>query len=311
MGKKEGLVNAAIDIGSNTVLLLVGSTERGKVQVIFEEQHAPRLGKGVDAQNKLDHHSVDKVIEVLKRYKSIIENDFPKVEEIFVTATSAVRDASNREEFVKKVYEQTAFDVQVLSGKEEAGFTYFGAQSMLTGIGNKTCVLDIGGGSTEVALGSKNLLKDRFSYNIGSVRFTERYLKQNPPTENEINECRRAVEDTLKQKIFHFPVTFKLIGVAGTATSLAHIHAGLDSYQPKTINGSVLTLDAISHWVDELKQYTSEELLQRYPKILEGRVDVFLGGLLILESFMKNCGIPSVLVSTGGIRHGTLVMNAK
>lgn len=311
MGTKSKALKAAIDIGSNTVLLLIGDSSDGKVETVYEDHHAPRLGKGVDANKNLHPDSVEKVIGVLQKYKKDIDNYLEDVSKVFITATSAVRDAANQQVFLDRVQRETGFSVRVLNGDEEAGYTYFGAQSVLDDVTGPVCVLDIGGGSTEVALGSKRILTEQFSYDIGSVRFTERYLKDSPPTPAQIEDCRSAVSQALQQKVFYFPPNLTLVGVAGTVTSLAHIHKGLQNYSPEKINGLELSLEVIEQWVEKLKGLTADELLSKYPEILKGRSDVYLGGLLILETFMKSSNITEVVVSTGGIRHGSLVMNKK
>lgn len=311
MGKKRNHFKAAIDIGSNTVLLLVGRVKDENVEAIYEEQQAPRLGTNVDADKNLHPDSINRVLEVLQKYKSILDREFSDVKDIHVTATSAVRDAGNRQYFLDKVEKEAGFTVQLLSGEDEAGYTFFGAKSVLDDISGTACVLDIGGGSTEVALGSKHILTERFSYDIGSVRFTERYLHDSPPSDSQINNCRSAIKEALKRKVFYFPPQFTLIGVAGTVTSLAYINAGINQYDPSAINGSKLSVEIINDWVSELKEKSSEQLLKDYPEILKGRADVFLGGLLILQSFMESSQIPEIVVSTGGIRHGALIMNDK
>lgn len=309
MVRKEGGLKAAIDIGSNTVLLLVGAVNGGKVEFVHEEQHAPRLGKGVDAEKNLAKGSITKAIDALLMYKKILTAKFPEVEEVSVTATSAVRDAANKHYFLKKVSNKTGFTVKVLSGEEEAAYTFFGAKSVLKNVSGISCVLDIGGGSTEVAIGNKRILKDRYSYDIGSVRFTERYLLDDPPSAQHLKECRMAIRAALKEKVFYFPSLFSLIGVAGTVTSLAHLEAGLDTYSPEKVNGKTLSIETLSRWVLKIKEQHSEQLLLEYPEILKGRADVILGGLLILECFMKSTRIPKLIISTGGIRHGALLMS--
>ena len=312
MGRETQALKAAIDIGSNTVLLLVGYYENNSVVTLYEDQHAPRLGKGVDAGQNLHPDAMANVVSILNQYWADIEEYYEDVDEVFVTATSAVRDATNRQEFIEKIKQETGFPIQILTGKEEAQFTFFGAQSVLQDkIGGATGVLDIGGGSTEIALGNKNILNDRFSYNVGSVRFTERYLIDNPPTEKQMEKCRSAILEAFKEQVFYFPPKFTLVGVEGTVTSLAHIHLGLDFYDSKKINGQVISLEVISEWISQFKDKTSDELLSAHPKILKGRADVILGGLLILEAFMKSSNIADIVVSTGGIRHGALIMNQK
>lgn len=312
MGTKTRPLKAAIDIGSNTVLLLVGYCENDSVVTLYEDQHAPRLGKDVDAEKNLHPDAMSDVITVLAKYRKDIDDYYEDVDEVFVTATSAVRDAANRQEFIQQIERETGFLVQLLSGKEEAKYTFLGAQSTLSDeIRGITGVLDIGGGSTEIAVGTRNILNNRFSYDVGSVRFTERYLKDSPPTNEQIKQCRAGIREAFQQHIFHFPPVFTLIGVAGTVTSLAHIHLGLQTYQPQKVNGYVISRDIIREWIDQFKAKTADELLAAYPEILKGRADVILGGLLILEMFMSSSNISEVVVSTGGIRHGALIMNQK
>lgn len=300
-------MKASIDIGSNTVLLLVAQVEGDNVSVVEEKQRAPRLGKGVDEKKNLDPNSLQRVLEVLKEYKAIIDKRHKKMENIKVVATSAVRDANNRKEFVYEVKKQTGLDVQILSGLEEAKLTYQGARSVLVDNDSPNLVIDIGGGSTEIAWGNGNMLKDYFSFDIGSVRFTERYLKSDPPSDKQITDCKDAVRITLQHHKLDISADYRLIGVAGTVTSLALIVDGLESYKASAINGQILKIDDLSSTIKRFSKMTSDELLELYPEILKGRADVFLAGLLILEGFMKYYHLPELTVSTGGIRHGALL----
>lgn len=300
-------MKASIDIGSNTVLLLVGQVEKGNVSVVEEKQRAPRLGRGVDEKKNLDPNSMQRVLEVLKEYQTIIQNRYKKVESINVVATSAVRDANNRREFIEEVKKQTGLDVQILSGTAEAELTYQGARSVLPDTDFPNLVIDIGGGSTEIAWGHGNTLRDYFSFDIGSVRFTERYLKSDPPAVKQITDCKDAVRITLQHHKLDISDDSRLIGVAGTVTSLALIVEGVQNYKASTINGQILTIDDISSSIKRFSKMTSAELLEQNPTILKGRADVFLAGLLILEGFMNYYHLAELTVSTGGIRHGTLL----
>ena len=300
-------MKAAIDIGSNTVLLLLGEVKDQKVDVIYEEQHAPRLGRGVDEQENLNTKSVQRVVNVLTTYQSTIDNKYTDVSDVRVLATSAVRDANNRQEFVRKVKEETGFSVQILSGEEEAELTYAGAKSVLTQNDTDAAVIDIGGGSTEIAIGTGKQMTDRYSFDIGSVRFTERYLSNNPPKGSQIEDCRSTIKKMLEMRPFEWTKDIQLIGVAGTVTSLAAIHNQIGYYDPALLNETQLSAQDISSHIATFSTMPSEELLHKYPKILKGRADVILAGLLILETFMHFYNIEHLTVSTGGIRHGALL----
>lgn len=301
-------MKAAIDIGTNTVLLLVASIENQQLKVIHEEQRIPRLGKGVDAEGSLSEDSMERVIAVLKEYKEFLSANFSGVDEVIVTATSAVRDASNREEFINKVFLLTGYSIRLLSGDEEASFTYRGAISVIDENEKADVfVLDIGGGSTEVALGRKNHLIDAHSFDMGCVRFTERYLIQDPPFQEQIKECREAITTLFEGRKFKSKRKVISVGVAGTITSLAAVNLQLEEYEPDKMNGHVVERDKLQKGIEIFSLHTHDQLLELSPKILQGREDIFLAGLLILEEFLNYFGLDAIIVSTGGIRHGVLL----
>lgn len=302
-------IRAAIDIGTNTVLLLVARLQPNQLEVLHEEQRIPRLGRNVDAGGRLSSDSMDRVIEALEEYKHIINHDFPSTDQIIVTATSAVRDAANRDTFMNRVLEETGLSLRLLSGLEEAEFTYRGAVVSLPDLtlNDPVAALDIGGGSTELVYGKKQQLIDSYSFNIGSVRFTERYLKGNPPAKEEIDACRNEILRMFKTHPFDMDAHTEAIGVAGTVTSLASIDQQMDYYDAGAVNGYEISLEYLEQFIEETTRWTSEALLEEYPTILKGRSDVFLAGLMILEQFMKLYRFNKIHVSAGGIRHGALI----
>jgi exopolyphosphatase/guanosine-5'-triphosphate,3'-diphosphate pyrophosphatase len=303
-------MKAAIDIGTNTVLLLVADIENGKLKVIHEEQRMPRLGKGVDAEKMLAPESMDRVLRCLSEYRSILDDQFPDVTDVIVTATSAVRDALNRQEFIESVKNETGFDIKLLSGKEEADYTYSGALAVFdeeeTG---DVFVLDIGGGSTEVALGRNGKLIDSYSFDMGCVRFNERFLHQDPPFQEQIQQCRVAVKNMLDTKKFKPKRKVKAVGVAGTLTSLAAIDLQIDEYDPEHMNAHIIVNEKLKKGIEIFSLHTHKQLLELSPKVLKGREDIFLAGLLILEGFLNYFDLEEIKVSTGGIRHGALIHN--
>lgn len=304
-------MKASIDIGTNTALLLVGRFSEKGLEVLCEEQRLPRLGQGVDQEGNLGQEAVSRTIRALLDYKNILSRRYPEVTETVVTATSAVRDAANRKEFVEKIKSETGFDVQILSGLDEARYTFYGAQSVLPIEDRPVLIIDIGGGSTEIAYGSgMQGLLERHSFDMGCVRFTERYLKNEQPSTRQVAHCRTAIADMLKENTFSFADNTILVGVAGTVTSLAHIHLGLSSYNESRLNRQELTMPIIRDWISYLRSNRAEQLLAEYPEVMEGRADIFLAGLLILEGVMTAYGFERLTVSTGGIRHGALLQIA-
>ncbi|HKJ30616.1 MAG TPA: Ppx/GppA phosphatase family protein [Balneolales bacterium] len=305
-------LRTSIDIGTNTALLLVGEANDGHVNVIREEQRVPRLGRGVDKDKYLSDESIDRVLKALNEYKKILAEEYPEVQSVVITATSAVRDASNRDQFCQYIEQKTGWPVKILSGLEEAEWTYAGAISVLTELPDSeygNMILDIGGGSTEIAYGKHNQLYDSHSFNIGSVRFTERYFKHDPPLNDEIAQCRKAIAESLKSRRIQFEDDFNMIGVAGTVTSLAFIELGLSEYDPDKINGYVLTHSGILSFIDWFSEMTHQQMIDQYPEVMTGRADIFMAGLLILETFLDYYDQDKIIVSTGGIRHGALMKN--
>lgn len=298
---------ASIDIGTNSVLMLVAEKSLNGLTVVEERQRIPRLGKNVDRERNLHPDSQKRVIDVIKEYKDeLIKIDPVLVTKTVVTATSAVRDASNREEFLRKVEQETGWPVRILSGEEEAITTYRGALQVLNvDASDRYVILDIGGGSTEVATGRGFKYEEGYSMDMGSVRFSERYLNAPIPDDQTIETIRFNIRALLKTYPLP-PKPFHLVGVAGTVTSMAAIQMSLQQYLPQLINGYYLSKFEVERFISEFSQMRSEEIEKEYPVFLKGRGDVILTGLLILDECLEWYREGGIIVSTGGIRHGVL-----
>ncbi len=168
-------------------------------------------------------------------------------------------------------------------------------------------VLDIGGGSTEIALGRNGKLVDGHSFDMGCVRFNERFLHQDPPFQEQIQECREAIKNMLDSKKIKTRRNTQAVGVAGTLTSLAAIDLQLEEYDPEHMNGHVIVSEKLKKGIEIFSLHTHQQLLELSPKVLKGREDIFLAGLLILEGFLNYFDLKEIRVSTGGIRHGALL----
>jgi exopolyphosphatase/guanosine-5'-triphosphate,3'-diphosphate pyrophosphatase len=308
--EKSYRVRSAIDIGTNTVLLLVAEQCEQTLTPIYEAQEIPRLGRGVDSNKTLSEDSIDRVMNALMKYKTILETSYPNCEPPIVTATSAVRDASNRNEFITKVKKELGFDIRLLSGNDEAEWTFAGALSVLpSNIESPVCVLDIGGGSTELAYGKGTYLLKRNSFDMGSVRYTERFLKETPISTKTITETCEYIKSEFRAntEIASINEQFIGIGVAGTVSTLAFLEHGFSEYDAKSLNGLQLSLSFVDQKIQEWSKMNSDDLEKCYPVVLKGRADIILAGLLILKSFMNYFQLNELLVSTGGIRHGALL----
>lgn len=331
------MLHAAIDIGTNTVLLLITRVDSGSGQgdgagrltPVREEQRMPRLGRKVDAGRTLHSHSIERVMQALEEYQAILETyrrNGDSVATPVVTATSAVRDAANRETFLAEVKSRTGWSVRLLSGDEEARFTFRGALSVLSlTIDRPLMVLDIGGGSTETAYGPGHQKTPAHfrSVDAGCVRFTERYLSgpdfESQP-ETQIQACFEAARNcfaelhNIRRAVREAAQPPRLIGVAGTLTSLAVMQhydqlKDMKGYEAERINGITLSLDDVQRWRQRVFEAGPDKLAQDYPLVMQGRADIYLAGLIILEAFMKYFELPGITVSTGGIRHGAVLFS--
>lgn len=292
---------ATIDIGTNTVLLLIATVDAdGTLSTLVYEQRIPRLGKGVDQSRLLQPDAMQRVIGVLKEYKHIV--DAHAVDAVVVAGTSAIRDANNKEEFAKLIHSQVGFPLEILSGEEEALWTYRGAVSGITGI-TKAVVVDIGGGSTEISLGNDKNILNTISLDIGSVRLTERFLKHDPPTHPELEAAITCVEDELaKAAHFDFRGT-TLVGVAGTVTSLAILAQGLKDFLIDAVINYRLDIDMVYLLFRTLRGMRASEI-RTLSSMMEGRSDVIAAGALILREIMAHFKFNEMIVSERGVRYG-------
>ena len=295
---------ATIDIGTNTVLLLVAEIQSPEsITPLVYEQRVPRLGRGVDANKNLQPESMLRVLSVLEEYKKIIARY--EVAATVVCGTSAIRDALNRHQFTEMVRRETGFTVEILSGEDEALWTYRGAISGIADIERAT-VVDIGGGSTEITLGDRNAIMNRISLDIGSVRLTERFFKHDPPTHPELEAAITLVEDELaKAKGFDFSGS-ALIGVAGTATSLAILDQGLKEFSIQSVTNYMLTLDNMYALFRTLRSMPSSAILD-LSSVMQGRSDVITAGALILREIMAHYKFGKMIVSERGVRYGIAI----
>jgi exopolyphosphatase / guanosine-5'-triphosphate,3'-diphosphate pyrophosphatase len=297
---------AAIDVGTNTVLLLVARKDsRGAVVPVVDVQQVPRLGTGVDAHRRLHPEAMQRVIAVLGDYCSIAASH--GVERIVACATSAVRDAVNRDEFVTLVRRLTGLHLEILSGEEEALWSYHGAISGIPSIGS-CLVLDIGGGSTEMIAGNAQCITSRVSLNIGAVRLTERCFRHDPPLQQEIADASGLISSALDAVTMEvFPNT-RLIAVAGTPTSLATLSLGLPDFSLEAVAGLEMNRSQIEDQWNRLRRLPSAEI-RKLSNVMDGRADVITAGTLILRMVMDRLGLQALTVSERGLRYG-LVLRA-
>ncbi len=309
--RTKGPVLAGIDIGTLTCRVLIGTVSEDGV---LEERHGDRrilrLGEGVDGQGSLKDSAMARVLDTLREWRRVIEDYKP--EALSVVATSAVRDAANREDFLEQIRRETGFDVEILTGDEEARRTLLGIRSGLPSGVSDVLGLDIGGGSTEFILDRKRTQPVVLSLELGVVRLAERLLCSDPPTGNELREARTFIRTRLEEArtlVGDLQGT-TLVGTAGTITTLAAMDLRLETYQKARVHNYRLTLDAVRALEGALLSRTSAE--RRALSGLEpGREDLIVGGTLILLGVMDSFGFRECLVSDLGLREGLLLHLAR
>lgn len=298
---------AAIDIGTNTVLLLVAEPRDGQLVAVEEHASITRLGQGVDKTRQLAPEAVERTKACLDRYAGIVER--LGAARIDVVGTSAMRDAGGGNAVRDHVKARFGVEARTISGDEEARLTFAGALSGLSLPEGNVLVFDIGGGSTEVVDGDRSSRRITFakSYDVGSVRLTERYVQTDPPTSEE----RAAVSLSAHNAFAAVPIpgageataAVPVVGIAGTLTTLAAVSLGMTTYDGSRVHGHTLAVTEIARVVEMLGAVPLEQrrsIVGLEPK----RADVIVAGGLVALAFLQHVGAASVIVSDRGVRWG-------
>jgi exopolyphosphatase/guanosine-5'-triphosphate,3'-diphosphate pyrophosphatase len=300
------VLKASIDLGTNTCLLLVAECEQGVVnRVVSDHSTVVRLGEGVDKARELQPQAMERTLTCLKKYAEIVHKAGLNPGDAICVATSSSRDSKNGQTFFAQVSKETGFKFKVISGEDEAKYTFQGA--LLPGTAPAdTAVVDIGGGSTEFITQGPGI-----SLDIGSVRFTERFFKNDrdtPVTDQEFWACQEAIDQALEEAVAwreKNPQIKNLVAVAGTATTLAAWHLELREFDAGRLDSCTLTRGDVHRMVEELKWRTVEERAL-LPGLAKGREDVLLAGALILWRAMEILNFNEAKISTRGLRFGII-----
>jgi exopolyphosphatase/guanosine-5'-triphosphate,3'-diphosphate pyrophosphatase len=294
---------AAVDCGTNSTRLLVAGADGATLD---RRMRVTRLGQGVDATGKLDPEAIARTLSVLADYRAAMDSH--GVGAARMAATSAVRDAVNGAEFLEAAAGVVGVAAELLSGDEEGRLAFAGATADLAPVAGHDVVVDIGGGSTELVVG-RGAQVEAVSIDMGCVRLTERYLAHDPPTEAELDATARAVEEGLALATETVPTLgrlaagSRLIGLAGTVSTLASLEQGLVEYDAERIHHFVLSRPAVVGWRQRLASETSAARGRR-PGMDPGRQDVIVAGVLVLELVMVHLGFDECLVSERDILDG-------
>lgn len=296
---------AAIDCGTNSIRLLIAEPDgSGGLRDLERRLEIVRLGQGVDATGEFHPDALRRTFAVVDDYAELIKKAAVPVEKVHFVATSAARDAKNRGSFFVGVEERLGVQADVISGETEARLSFMGALSRVTPDGEPVLVMDIGGGSTELITGSAaGELHSAISLDVGSVRVTERFLKQNPVADDDLERATTYVDELLAGSGVDFDSIGTWIGVAGTATTLAGVYLELEQYDRERVHGARIPVPAIAELLNRLAGLTVEEI-RALPSMHPGRADVITGGALVETRVAKRLHVGELIVSESDILDG-------
>ena len=301
---------AVVDLGTNTTRLLVADVVDGRLEELARRNSVTRLGEGVDAGGRLLASAMGRVFDAVAGYRRLI--DELEAERAVAVATSAVRDADNGEEFRSELRERFGIDTRIISGDEEARLTFAGASAERAPGGDPLLVLDIGGGSTEFVVGRAG--EDpafHVSTQAGSVRQTERHIRTDPPSGDEVEELRADLRAIIERSV---PQDVRGgvrdgVAVAGTPTSLAAIDQRLDPYDSSRVHGYRLQLESCERMLEMLASMPEperREVIGLHPD----RAPTIVAGAAILVEAMRAFGLESIEVGEHDILYGVALRAA-
>jgi exopolyphosphatase/guanosine-5'-triphosphate,3'-diphosphate pyrophosphatase len=290
---------AAVDCGTNSVRLLIRDLPG---EELHREMRIVRLGEGVDRTGFLAPQAISRTRDALEAYAAACAS--LGVDKTRMVATSATRDASNRADFVEMVVATLGVEPEVISGHDEAALSFRGATFGLAPQDGPFLVMDIGGGSTELVLGT-TAVEAACSIDVGCVRLTERHLRSDPPTPGQIAAATADVDAALLSALETVPASRArtAVGLAGSVTTVAALALELTSYQPEVIHLSRMSRDQVARITADLLAMSHDER-SRLPVMHPGRVDVIGGGALVLDRAMELLSLDEIVVSESDILDG-------
>jgi exopolyphosphatase/guanosine-5'-triphosphate,3'-diphosphate pyrophosphatase len=298
---------AFIDIGTNTVLCLIAELrDGGRFRVLTDLAEICRLGQGVDQSGLIGAEGERRTREVLDRYLAACKN--LGVGEIAAVGTSALREARNSLEVRERWRQEIGLSVRVISGDEEAVYSFLAVQRGLRLGTRELLVIDIGGGSTEFVRGNEGGVARALSIDIGSVRLTERFLHSDPVSEDEWAAMVAASDrelTSIREALGGSDTQLTLVGIAGTFTTLAAVEKQLERYSHSAVHGACLKLAEVKR---QVRLFRSKTIAERklIPGLEAKRADVILAGAWLTERIMMSFGAEQIVVSDQGVRYGLL-----
>lgn len=289
----------AIDIGTNAVLLLIAEKDGGFREVL-DLSTITRLGEGLTPNRRLIPAAMERTVKALEKYRDLL--DAHQAHLVACFGTSAVREAENRQEFIGMARERAGLDVSVFSEYEEAFYTYLSVKHDPLILGENLAIVDIGGGSTEIARATRERFLDYVSLPVGTVKLTELFIRHDPPLPEELESLRRFVREKLPGQDCEERT---IVGMAGTMTTLAAMILGLEKFDKDRIHGFTVPLAVLDEWIERLARMSVSER-KELPGMEPGREDLLLQGMILMREIVASFRGTEFVVSTYGARYGVI-----
>lgn len=300
------MILAGIDIGTNTLRLLIAETGPHTLREIYSDRRVTRLGRDLAGTGRLSREAEGRSLSVLSDFAGKIRRY--SACHTAAVGTSALRYAEDAAHFLDLVKAETGIDVRVITGAEEAGLTLLGVFGALPDMDEPALVIDIGGGSIEITAAEKGGALHAASVELGAVYLTEKFIHSDPPDRTEIEDVRKAVRYALADadRVVEGCRPGILIGTAGTVTTLAAMDLGLSVYEPDKVNNYRLTGRAVDNMVESLSTRGIDER-RKMPGLEPGREDIILAGAVVVQEIMNRYGYDQMIVSDWGLREGIVI----
>jgi exopolyphosphatase/guanosine-5'-triphosphate,3'-diphosphate pyrophosphatase len=299
-------MRAVIDIGTNSILMLMGETTGdGRLMEVMQKSEITRLGEALQRTGMITQSAMERSEEVLENYRVLLKEK--GVTDVSLVATEVLRAAGNRHLFMERIKERFGWEIEVLSGEQEAKYSYLGVMDFVAEPEKEGVVMDVGGGSSEIIVGKGAQLHASQSIPIGAVRLWERLEKKESLSHEEIELAEQIIREYLGRIMFQDIISSEsfFIGLGGTITTLVAIEESMEEYNAEIVNGYSLTRDRLKDLFFKLNQLSISER-KAVPGLVSGREDIILYGILIFTTFMDLFEINRVIVSDRGLRFGYL-----
>ncbi|MFA7288817.1 MAG: hypothetical protein WC055_08040 [Melioribacteraceae bacterium] len=298
---------ASIDIGSNSVILLIAEFDfiTNELEIISNHYRTPRLSEGVIITNKISDSKIDLLLNILTEFSEI--SKLHNCNKILATGTYVFRKAENASKIIELVKDKSGIELEVITGEQEAYLSFIGS-SFANDKNSSKLIIDIGGGSTELIVGNESEgIKFRKSNNIGVVTLYDKFISSYPPSDSIISEIKEEIISIFNPVIKMLPRFDSCIAVAGTPTTLACIKLNIKTFEEKLIDRLNLSKIDIQEIINSISNMNKENVLEHYGEVVIGREDLLLTGSLILSILLELVNKNSVTVSTRGLRYGTIL----